>query len=41
MNDQFELGRMRAVGLSPYDIKVLTTLMQTNGEFPLCGTGDS
>lgn len=29
-----ELDRMRAAGLSPYDIKVLTTFMATGGEFP-------
>lgn len=29
-----ELGRLRAVALSPYDIKVLTTLKETGGEFP-------
>lgn len=34
MSDQYELGRLRAVGLSPYDIKVLTTMMATGGEFP-------
>lgn len=28
-----ELGRLRATALSPYDIKVLTTLVQTGGEF--------
>lgn len=32
--DKYELGRVRAVGLSPYDIKVLTVLMETGGEFP-------
>ena len=34
MSDQYELGRLRAVGLSPYDIKVLSTLMESGGEFP-------
>lgn len=29
-----ELGRLRAVALSPYDIKVLSTLVETGGEFP-------
>jgi hypothetical protein len=32
--DRDELQRMRAAGLSPYDIKVLSTFMQTGGEFP-------
>lgn len=34
MRDQHELGRIRSVGLSPYDIKVLTTMSETGGEFP-------
>lgn len=34
MADQHELGRVRSVGLSPYDIKVLTTMGETGGEFP-------
>lgn len=32
--DKHELGRVRSVGLSPYDIKVLTVMGQTGGEFP-------
>lgn len=32
--DQFELGRLRTAGLSPFDIKVLSTFMETGGEFP-------
>jgi len=32
--DRFELGRVRAAELSPYDIKVLSTMMETGGEFP-------
>jgi hypothetical protein len=31
---RYELGRMRAAGLSPFDIKVLSTFMETGGEFP-------
>lgn len=34
MRDQHELGRVRSAGLSPYDIKVLTTMAETGGEFP-------
>lgn len=34
MSDRRELDRVRSVGLSPYDIKVLTTMMETGGEFP-------
>ena len=34
MIDRHELGRVRAAGLSPFDIKVLTTFMETGGEFP-------
>lgn len=34
MSDQFELGRLRAAGLSPFDIKVLSTFMTLGGEFP-------
>ena len=30
-----ELGRLRAAELSPFDIKVLSTFMETGGEFPL------
>lgn len=30
-----DLGRLRAAGLSPFDIKVLSTFMETGGEFPL------
>lgn len=30
----FELGRLRAAGLSPFDIKVLSTFMEMGGEFP-------
>src|SRR5467141_447620 len=29
-----ELGRLRAAELSPFDIKVLSTFMETGGEFP-------
>lgn len=32
--DAHELSRLRAAGLSPYDIKVLSTMMETGGEFP-------
>lgn len=32
--DQHELGRVRQVALSPFDIKVLTTFVETGGEFP-------
>jgi DNA-binding MarR family transcriptional regulator len=28
-----ELGRLRAAGLSPFDIKVLSVFMETGGEF--------
>lgn len=31
--DRHELGRMRAAGLSPFDIKVLSIFMETGGEF--------
>lgn len=34
MSDRFELDRVRTAGLSPYDIKVLSTLIETGGEFP-------
>lgn len=34
MSDRFELDRMRTAGLSAYDIKVLTTAIDTGGEFP-------
>lgn len=34
MTDRFELARVRAAGLSPFDIKVLSTFMETGGEFP-------
>ncbi len=34
MSDRFELDRLRQAGLSPYDIKVLSTFMETGGEFP-------
>ena len=34
MSDRFELDRLRQAGLSPYDIKVLSTMMETGGEFP-------
>lgn len=34
MTDRHELGRVRAAGLSPFDIKVLSTFMETGGEFP-------
>ncbi len=33
ITDRFELERMRAASLSPFDIKVLSTLMETGGEF--------
>ena len=32
--DQHDLGRVRQVALSPFDIKVLTTFVETGGEFP-------
>jgi hypothetical protein len=34
MIDRHELWRVRAAGLSPFDIKVLSTFMETGGEFP-------
>jgi hypothetical protein len=34
VSDRFELGRIRQAGLSPFDIKVLSTFMETGGEFP-------
>lgn len=34
MTDQHELGRLRQASLSPYDIKVLSTFIETGGEFP-------
>jgi len=34
MIERFELDRVRQAGLSPFDIKVLSTLMETGGEFP-------
>lgn len=34
MSDRFELGRIRQAGLSPFDIKVLSTFMETGGDFP-------
>lgn len=34
MSDRFELNRLRVAELSPYDVKVLTTMMETGGEFP-------
>lgn len=34
MIDRHALGRVRAAGLSPFDIKVLSTFMETGGEFP-------
>lgn len=34
MSDRFELDRIRQAGLSPYDIKVLSTFVATGGEFP-------
>jgi hypothetical protein len=33
MTDQHALGRLRHAALSAFDIKVLTTLSQTGGEF--------
>ncbi len=33
MTNQHALGRLRHAGLSAFDVKVLTTLMQTGGEF--------
>ncbi len=35
MTDRYALDRLRTMGLSPYDIKVLSTMMETGGEFPL------
>jgi hypothetical protein len=32
--DRHALERMRAAALSPFDIKVLSTFMETGGEFP-------
>jgi hypothetical protein len=34
VSDHRELDRVRSVGLSPYDINVLSTMMETGGEFP-------
>jgi hypothetical protein len=34
VSDRFELDRMRTAGLSAYDIKVLSTMIETGGEFP-------
>jgi len=34
VTDQHLLGRLRAAALSPFDIKVLSTFMDTGGEFP-------
>lgn len=34
MTDRFALDRVRQAGLSPYDIKVLSTFIETGGEFP-------
>jgi len=34
VSDRFELGRIRQAGLSPFDIKVLSTFIETGGEFP-------
>ena len=36
MTDQHALGRLRHAGLSAFDVKVMTTLMQTAGEFGYC-----
>jgi len=33
--DKHALGRLRHVGLSAFDVKILSTLMQTGGEFGL------
>lgn len=33
MTNQHEMGRLRSVALSPYDINVLSTMAQTGGEF--------
>lgn len=35
MSDRHELDRLRTAGLSPYDIKILSTMIETGGEFPL------
>ena len=35
MTDQHALGRLRHAGLTAFDVKILTTLMQTGGEFGL------
>jgi hypothetical protein len=32
--DRHELHRVRAAELSPFDVKVLSTFMETGGEFP-------
>ena len=34
MTDRHELDRLRSAALSPYDIKVISTMMETGGEFP-------
>ncbi len=34
MTDRHELDRLRAAGLSPFDINVLSTFMKTGGEAP-------
>ena len=42
MADQYALGRLRHAGLSAFDVKMLTTLMQTGGEtgFPMSGIAE-
>ena len=35
MTDQYALGRLRHAGLMAFDVKILSTLMQTGGEFGL------
>jgi hypothetical protein len=35
VTDRHELDRLRSAVLSPYDIKILSTMMETGGEFPL------
>jgi hypothetical protein len=34
VSDRHGLGRVREAALSPFDIKVLSTFMETGGEFP-------
>jgi len=34
VTDQHALGRVRQAALSPFDVKVLSTFIETGGEFP-------